>query len=98
MAEEAGEWASRLGELADGEGLASRCQELRERISELRSRQGGARVVGIANFEVGVGIEVGVRVGAVGGLGSVLVAGCAPGLLSRSSCLRAFRGCRGYFW
>ena len=52
MAEEAGEWASRVAELADGEGLASRGQELRERISELRSRRGAGRVR-VANLGLG---------------------------------------------
>ena len=38
MAEEANEWASRVAELADGDGLAAKGQALKERIAELRNR------------------------------------------------------------
>lgn len=38
MAEEAEAWGSRVAELADGEGLASRGRALKDRIAELRNR------------------------------------------------------------
>lgn len=41
MAEEANSWVARVSELADGEAVALKGQELRERVAELKDRRDG---------------------------------------------------------
>lgn len=38
MAEEAMAWVSKVAELANGDGLAAKCQALKDRVDELRDR------------------------------------------------------------